>query len=205
MYSNESIDSVIHPLKGEANKAYYVNHIQEMQANACFRLSVVEGETRIGLFVKRSIKQSEELLAYYGSECKAFFNAGSQNGQPFRRSNVPTDDGVNAVLTSERVLAKRKCSEKAKGFPPSTVEEGFLEPGDSIVITNVGISKHSAGLKLTGMKKVSVEDEPILLAIDSPSFQIPPTQKHLYFIIINNSSFRPLFTDLHQKCLDTIK
>ena len=63
------------------NKAYYVNHIQEKQANACFRLSVVDGKTRVRLFAKRAIEQGEELLAYYGSECKNLFNARTQDSQ----------------------------------------------------------------------------------------------------------------------------
>ena len=36
------------------NKAYYVNRIQGKEANAYFRLSIIDGKTRVGLFAKKS-------------------------------------------------------------------------------------------------------------------------------------------------------
>ena len=153
------------------NKAYYVNHIQEKQANVCFRLSVMDGKTRFGLFAKKSIKPGEELLAYYGAECKNLFDAALQDVQISQATQTPEEEAINVASRLTGVISTESFAKRT--FAASS----------SSAITISKTSGLSTDSQLSGTEEYGIQDQSTVVELDSPPFKILSCAKSPYFYI----------------------
>ena len=160
------------------NKAYYVNHIQEKQANACFRLSVVDGKTRVGLFAKRAIEQGEELLAYSGSECKNLFNARTQDSQTSQAVQTPEREMIDAGPEVAGVIQPAKYSTRSY-IPPSA---SHRRPKESMSLkSRKGRSSTDPHCSAAG--EYGIQGKSTVPQMNSTSFRVTPKAKHPYYSI----------------------
>ena len=167
------------------NKAYYVNHIQEKHANVRFRLSVVDGKTRVGLFAKELIKPGEELLAYYGAECKNLFDAVLQDDQTSRATQTPEEEVIDVTSRLTGVISIKNHAKRTSATSPA--------------ITISKTSGLSTDSQLSATEEYDIQGQLTVVEIDSPPFKILSCAKSPYFYITPKKVWKDsqIMTELH--------
>ena len=157
----------------------------------------MDGKTRVGLFAKRAIEQGEELLAYYGPECRNLFNAETRNSQTSQVVQALRGEIVDADPRVTEVRQSAKYSNQSSFSPPSALHQ---KPQESMSMhSRIGRSLTDPHFPTSG--KYSVRDKSTVAKIDSTSFQLIPKVKHPYYSIKPEKKWKSsrCFEELHSK------